>query len=457
MVGKFKRYHIETKDTPPKVMLPPKYLVKRYNNCTDVQECVQVCIYGVHTVDENGKIAEPKHHLCRGCHLCVLACPKNAIVVSLNPEYMRLGDKYFTPERIETIYFEAETGRVPVSGTGYGGPFAGEGFDGIWFDFSEIVRPTRDGIHGREYISTTVDLGRKLPYLQFDEMGQLKSKVPKNIEIPIPIIFDAPLQCKTLKNLQKAVVRAASKLKTLAIVRAENYDEELMQYKSSIIPRIEWNEIMKFKNLIEISEVVEINCGCETSKIDEQIKVIKKINPEVLISFRNPYDENSDRLAEKLVRAGADIIHFYLEDGQVAINPNSIRDAIQRVHLHLVNSGIREEITFISSGGIAEAAHVPKSIILGADAVALGLAYQIALGCNVCYNGSHSENCPIEVRDNEVDWAIQRIINLMGSWRDQLLEVLGGMGLREARRLRGEMGRAMLYETLEEKVFGDHE
>ena len=37
---------------------------------------------------------------------------------------------------------------------------------------SEIVRPTRDGIHGREYISTSVDIGRKLPHLAFVD-GQL--------------------------------------------------------------------------------------------------------------------------------------------------------------------------------------------------------------------------------------------------------------------------------------------
>ncbi len=34
---------------------------------------------------------------------------------------------------------------------------------------SEIVRPTRDGIHGREYISTQVDLGRKWMSLEFDD------------------------------------------------------------------------------------------------------------------------------------------------------------------------------------------------------------------------------------------------------------------------------------------------
>ncbi len=58
-----------------------------------------------------------------------------------------------------TLWKQAEDGKVPVTGAGYRGPFTGPGFDSMWTDMSEIVRPTRDGIHGREYISTSVELG----------------------------------------------------------------------------------------------------------------------------------------------------------------------------------------------------------------------------------------------------------------------------------------------------------
>ena len=34
-----------------------------------------------------------------------------------------------------------------------------------------------------------------------------------------------------------------------------------------------------------------------------------------------------------------------------------------------------------------------------------------------------------------------------------MLEILGAMGLREVRRLRGEMGRAMFQEELEQEAF----
>ena len=73
-----------------------------------------------------------------------------------------MGDAYFSPEIIARLWYQAETGKIPVSGAGYPGPFSGPGFDSMWTDMSEIVRPTRDGIHGREYISTAVDLGRTL-------------------------------------------------------------------------------------------------------------------------------------------------------------------------------------------------------------------------------------------------------------------------------------------------------
>ena len=44
--------------------------------------------------------------------------------------------------------------------------------------------------------------------------------------------------------------------------------------------------------------------------------------------------------------------------------------------------------------------------------------------------------------------------NLIAAWHDQLIELMGAMGMREARRLRGDVGRAMFFETLEEETFG---
>jgi len=457
MRGRFERYHVDVKEAPAKFKIPARFIVKRYNNCADVQECAQTCIYGVHVVGKDGKIAEPINELCRGCYVCVMKCPDLAISVEENPEFQQLGNSYFTPDRIKTIYFEAESGRVPVSGTGYNGPFAGKGFDAIWFDFSEIVRPTRDGIHGREYISTSVDLGRKPPRLLFDDNGELLSHAPNLVEIPIPMILDAPATCATTKSLQLAVVKAASRLGTLATINLKDHNSDLLPYVSSILTRFSPDEIDKAEDLIRLSRIVEIDLESGDYEIRAYLDKMKRINPRILVSFSCPYDEHSRERVYILAANGADVIHFYASDEAVERDPDLITSAINRVHSCLVGKNVREEVTLVTSGGIAEAAHVPKSIVLGADAVGIGLAYQIALGCKVCYGNQHSSDCQLEIESQDVDWAVQRIVNLVGSWRDQLLEVLGGMGLREVRRQRGEMGRAMFYEDLEAKIFGGRE
>ena len=79
-----------------------------------------------------------------------------------------------------------------MSGAGYRGRFHGPGFDSIWTDMSEIVRPTRDGIHGREYISTTVDIGSKPMRLRFEPDGKMVDDPSRLIEIQFPAILDVP-------------------------------------------------------------------------------------------------------------------------------------------------------------------------------------------------------------------------------------------------------------------------
>lgn len=54
-----------------------------------------------------------------------------------------------------------------------------------------------------------------------------------------------------------------------------------------------------------------------------------------------------------------------------------------------------------------------------------------------------------------LDWGVQRLKNLAAAWHAQLLEILGAMGLREVRRLRGEIGRAMFQSELEREAFGE--
>jgi hypothetical protein len=83
---------------------------------------------------------------------------------------------------------------------------------------SEIVRPTRDGIHGREYISTSVDIGRKSDHLVF-ENGELTGSPAPLLEAPMPVIFDAIPERWQRGPVMAAIGRAAAQLGLLSVIR----------------------------------------------------------------------------------------------------------------------------------------------------------------------------------------------------------------------------------------------
>jgi glutamate synthase domain-containing protein 2 len=99
-----------------------------------------------------------------------------------------------------------------------------------------------------------------------------------------------------------------------------------------------------------------------------------------------------------------------------------------------------------------------KAIICGTDLVAVDTPLLVALGCRVCGSQTYctdEDHCAAEISAADTAYAAQRMVNLMGAWHSQLIEVLGAMGIREVRRLRGEVGRAMFLEDIERDAFGD--
>ena len=100
---------------------------------------------------------------------------------------------------------------------------------------SEIVRPTRDGIHGREYISTSVDIGRKLPHLAFAD-GRLKVDPPPLVEIPLPVIFDRIPRHWRRGAVTAAVATAAAEIGTLAVLDEADLRESGASVRGHAIP-----------------------------------------------------------------------------------------------------------------------------------------------------------------------------------------------------------------------------
>jgi hypothetical protein len=396
------------------------------------------CVYGVFSAPVGAFWAYEEH--CVGCLRCTVQHP-NVVEILPNPERLDLGDSYLDPDLVETLLYEAASGRVPVRGAGYGGGFGGVGWDAIWTDMSEIVRPTRDGIHGREFISTAVQLGWKPLMHEFNAHdGNLTNSAHELIELPIPVLFDRlPVEDP---STYAAIGAAAGLLETLAIVPIEQLDVQLSQ-SDSVVPLVEPDDIERLPVGRQSFRMIELN-GWNSAAYAQ----ISSAFPKAIIAVRLQVDAD---LSEPL-EAGVAVFHLTASYHGRTAN-GFIMESIRAAHEDLIARGIREQITLIGSGGIAAAEHVPKAIIAGLDVVGIETAALIALQAQFQSEVREAASAKIDLPGTDPDWAKQRLVNLMGSWRDQLLEVLGAMGLREVRRLRGEIGRAMFQEDLEREAF----
>jgi glutamate synthase domain-containing protein 2 len=363
------------------------------------------------------------------------------------------GDDHWTAEIVTQTWYMAETGRIPISGAGYGGKFAGEGFEGIWLDMSEIVRPTRDGIHGREYISTQVDLGGGLMALEFDSSGRLLSTLPPALGLPLPVVFNplpAPLPGR---GGLIALARAAERLGTISVIDPRDFGTDLAVDGGAVAPP-DW-----LAPRINDLPLASIQVGWQPRYLEIEQSDLSKVAglyaearalwPQAIIAARLPLSSQAPQVALDWVKSGLPVIHLFADEIGQDLDGRHLPDALRDVHTLLVEHAVRDRVSLLVSGGIAAAEHVAKAVACGADLVAIDFALQIAWGCSLW---ADKGKCPAESAELEPEWGAQRVVNLMNAWRDQLLEALGAMGLREMRRLRGEVGRTIWHKN-EEAAF----
>ncbi|MBN1284726.1 MAG: hypothetical protein JXB47_04945 [Anaerolineae bacterium] len=455
--GGYHRYHLNTQPAPPIVPLPDRFLVKvkrpilAWHIIADFVEFKgnwnvtsdRPCVYGVLDSPLGGMMARP--HLCVACLRCTMQNPE-LIQIHHNPDHQHLGDSYFTSEYFAHVAYQAETGRIPVKGAGYRGKFGGEGWDGMWTDMSEIVRPTRDGIHGREFISTAIDIGAKPGYLRFNGDGTVAAKPPRVITTQVPFLFDLPPIAHRTPELMQILGAAAAAAQTLAIV-------PLPVMQAAGLSGAHLAPLVKPGDRLDVPgaapHMVELD-GWDPALYD----AVTARFPEALVALRLPADTAGAALLD-YAKQGVRVFHIAGDYHGRASDGRFMREVIRAVHGAFVDARLRDEITLLGSGGIAAAEHVAKAIICGLDAAALDIPLLVALDAR--FRGeciAPGAGALVMPPDIPHDWGVQRLINLTASWHDQLLEVLGAMGLRDVRRLRGELGRAMFQEDLEREAFG---
>ncbi len=452
------KFHIHIESAPPRFRPIGKFgIVEWREDCAGCSNCVKrSCVYGFYR-DEADTLRREVGFLdyiyqCKGCLSCVQDCTKNILTRVINPEYERLGDDTFTADVILSTWYQAATGHIPVSGAGYGGPFSGPGFDSMWTDMSEIVRPTRDGIHGREYISTSVDIGRKSNHLEFTN-GELSTPPAPLVEVPLPVIFDVIPAHWQRGSVVPAIIKVASKLGLLSVVRSDTIPTGFSVDGDRIVPLVGLADGAADETL-SVAAMIMVPDQPDVSAVRA---AFKEKNPDQIVAVRIQASPDALDRIRVLTRDGVEVIHLVFDSSgleKVSSKPRHARDVLREVHGGLVKDGSRDQVTLVASGGIAMAEHMTKAVICGADLVAIDVPLLLAMECRFCGGCQRDEVCPIGLSEIDRAFAERRILNLMGAWHQQLIEMLGAMGIREVRRLRGETGRAMFFEDLERETFG---
>lgn len=471
----YERFEIETRTAPPRRRQPypfnprPRKLglarvllseVFHYGFQLRRKEYQRVllsrpCIYGVFSGRFGG--FHPINERCTGCMRCVQEFP-SICRVDRNLEFYKFADSYWAPEDpatasatpVSIISYEASTGKIPIRGMGYKGSFAGPGWDSIWTDMSEIVRPTRDGVYGREYISTLVDLGRKQKFLEF--RGREPTQVSRTVQTSLPILFDYLPPNISSQYVTQSIARASKRVGTLFIASPEQASVFLSNYERQMVPLISSSRINECHDVIRRAPAVEVS-GFDPDALER----IRKTNGRTPVWVRVPFTTNSDRDVVEIAKQGVDAIHLFADyhgGGWDQENAGFVKDLIRSVHRALLREHLRDEVTIIASGGITLAEHVPKAIICGADLIALDTTVLVALQAEFIGECKSAEEARIRPEKFDVAWGEQRLVNLLASWYDQLIEILSAMGMRDVRRLRGDIGRAMFNEDLEREAFG---
>ena len=470
--------------------LPPRFIVERdESRCIDCQVCVNQCSFGSHYYDAEDDVVRSHEESCVGCHRCVLFCPTRALTVRKTPLDYR--DNYnWRPEVIEDITRQAETGGMLLTGMGND---KGQRiyWDHLVLNASQVTNPSIDPL--REPMELTTYLGSKPDRLEF-EGGALKTRLAPQIRLEVPVMFSAMSYGAVSLHVQESLARAATEMGTLWNTGEGGLHPSLYRYGDNTIVQVASGRFGVHPRYLDAARAVEIKIGqgakpgigghLPGEKVSADVSATRMIprgtdalspapqhdiysiedlaqlvyaikeatNYTKPVSVKIAAVHNSAAIASGMVRAGADIVVLDGLRGATGAAPKIIRDnvgipiemALAAVDTRLRQEGIRGRASLVVSGGIRNAGDVAKAIALGADAVNIGTAALIALGCRACQQ-CHTGRCAWGICTSDLaltkrlnpDIGARRLANLLRGWGLELKDILGGMGVNALESLRG--------------------
>ena len=488
---------------------PDFEVVRNDARCIRCQVCARQCANLVHSYDEERDIMLSDESRCVNCQRCVSLCPTRALKIVKSDCRLRENANW-DDGTIREVYKQAGSGGVLLSSMGNPKPLPVY-WDKILINASQVTNPSIDPL--REPMETRVFLGKKPRTIGRNDDGTLSCEMTPQLELSMPIMFSAMSYGSVSYNAHASLARAASELGILYNTGEGGLHEDFYAYGPNTIVQVASGRFGVHRDYLEAGAAVEIKMGqgakpgigghLPGTKVGEDISRTRMI-PEgsdaispaphhdiysiedlrqLVYSIKEATDHakpvivkvaavhNIAAIASGIARSGADIIAIDGFRGGTGAAPTRIRDsvgipielALASVDQRLRDEGIRGDVSLVVGGSIRSSADVVKAIALGADACYIATAALLALGCHLCRT-CHTGNCnwgiatqrPELVKRLNPEIGYQRLVNLMNSWKREIKELMGGMGINSIEALRGNrlMLRGVSLTDAELRVLG---
>ena len=473
-----------------RLFYPDYEVVRNYDRCINCRVCERQCANEVHFFDEEGNVMLADDSKCVDCQRCVSPCPTRALKITESGNTYKKNYNW-KGSAIKEIALQAETGGVLLSSMGNPEEFPVY-WDKILLNASQVTNPSIDPL--REPMETKTFLGKKNCEIFRNKNGRIVNTLPPNLELSMPMMFAAMSYGAISYNAHASLAKAAKELGIFYNTGEGGLHRDFYPYGDHTIVQVASGRFGVHPDYLQAGAAIEIKIGqgakpgigghlpgqkntgdiSKTRMIPEGSDAISPAPHHDIYSiedlrqlvfslkeatqYKKPVFvkvsavHNISAIASGIARSGADIIAIDGFRGGTGAAPTRIRDhvgipvelALAAVDERLRNEGIRDNVSIVVSGSIRNSTDIVKAIALGADAVYIGTAALIALGCHLCRscqggkcNWGISTQRPDLVKRLNPEIGAEHLINLMQAWNNEISEIMGGMGINSIEALRG--------------------
>ena len=472
------------------MMYPEFEVVRNPDRCIACRVCERQCANEVHRYDPDLKKMLADESKCVNCHRCVTLCPTRALkIVKTGHTFRENGN--WSGQAINEVYRQAQSGGVLLSSMGNPKEYPVY-WDKMLINASQVTNPSIDPL--REPMETKTFLGRKPTHIHRDAEGDIVPSLPPQLELSTPILFSAMSYGSISYNAHASLARAAEQLGIYYNTGEGGLHQDFYQYGKNTIVQVASGRFGVHKDYLSAGAAIEIKMGqgakpgigghlpgakivgdvSKTRMIPEGTDAISPAPHHDIYSIEDlrqlvfslkeatHYEKpvivkiaavhNVAAIASGIARSGADIIAIDGFRGGTGAAPTRIRDnvgipielALAAVDQRLRDEGIRENVSLVVGGSIRSSSDALKAVMLGADAVYIGTAALLALGCHLC-RSCHGGKCnwgiatqrPDLVKRLNPSVGTERLVNLVHAWTHEMKEMMGGMGINSIEALRG--------------------